>query len=676
MSEYTNNLESGGESGGDTSKYTLPVQTGVTALKMANQIFGEGVTVVSATFQGDIRSAGLYTKGDTICPDYSPADTGVILSTGLASSFTSGSSTFNKSTSTSTDTAGVDNNTLMNSVAGVRTYDGAILTTQFTSTKDEMTIQFTLSSEEYMEWVGTGHNDAVGIWINGQRAQLTLGDGKIAINNFNTTTNPNLFLNNASGNFNSEMDGSTVTLTLKVKVNVGVANTLVIGVADAGDTKADTSLMIVADSVQSALVAHDDLLTLTAKGHGLVDLLANDMTVDRREVHISELNGHKVVAGDHIVLGTGETLTLNADGTISVDGTTHTAPVTFTYQITDKSGVTDTAYVTLSADPVDGTAGDDLMDTHFVDAQGNQIDGSDGASEVIMGYAGNDKITAGLGHDDIYGGTGNDFIRAGDGNDLIYGGDGNDVLDGGTGEDRMDGGAGNDIFYIDNTKDVVIEAANGGYDKIISTLSHTLSASFEELWLKEGSAAHDGIGNALANKIIGNAVDNLIRGDAGYDQLWGEGGNDDVYGGLGNDLLFGGDGADKLYGDEGADKLYGGSGADSLYGGIGADSLEAGQDGDVLYGEAGNDLMKGGAGNDHFVFATGSGVDRVKEFVLGSDQIVIDGVDVAKVSISHHGTNLWVQWDSSDRIILNHIDPHAVVTTATLGIGFGWDHFG
>ncbi len=102
------------------------------------------------------------------------------------------------------------------------------------------------------------------------------------------------------------------------------------------------------------------------------------------------------------------------------------------------------------------------MHVGYTDAQGNMIDGTDGASEVIMAYGGDDKITAGLGDHDIYGGTGNDFIRAGEGRDLIVGGDGNDVLDGQTGADTMQGGAGDDVYYIDNAGDVISEVG-GGY---------------------------------------------------------------------------------------------------------------------------------------------------------------------------------------------------------------------
>ena len=45
----------------------LPIETvreGTTAMDMAAAIFGDGVTVVGASYNGDIDSAGIYTLGD------------------------------------------------------------------------------------------------------------------------------------------------------------------------------------------------------------------------------------------------------------------------------------------------------------------------------------------------------------------------------------------------------------------------------------------------------------------------------------------------------------------------------------------------------------------------------------------------------------------------------------
>ena len=659
-----------------TTLQELPIQTGIDATTMAKTMFGDGITVLSATYTGDTQSAGIFSQALAVSAGVVPADAGLILSTGKVVDFTNTSGTYNQSAKTTTDTAGVNGDAAMNALAGIKTFDGAFLETTFTSTGSELTMQLVFSSEEYLEWVNAGYNDVVGIWVNGKQALLSLGGGDISIDNINTKSNPNLFLDNSKSAYNTEMDGATVVLTLKAEVKIGEINTLRIGIADAGDALYDSNLLVVAKSVQSALVAHDDFLDVTSLGHATVDLVANDMTEGRKDVIITELNGHHVVAGDRVVLGTGETLTLNKDGTISVDALDNQTPVTFSYKITDASGTTDTAFVTLTTSPVDGTEGNDTMSIGYSDKQGNTIDGKDGLSEGIMGYGGDDKITAGFGDDRIYGGTGNDFIRAGDGNDMIYGGDGNDVLDGGTGDDRMDGGQGNDVYYIDTKADVVVEGSNAGYDKVISSLSHTLLTNFEELWLKAGSSATEAIGNNVANKIVGNEMDNLIKGLNGADQLWGNDGNDAVYGGTSADLIFGGNGNDLLMGEEGNDKLYGGAGIDSLYGGTGNDSLTADSDGDFLFGGAGNDILGGGDGHDHFVFATGSGIDQVKSFELGIDQITLDNVDASMVKISHHGANLWVEWGTGDRIVLADIDRHLVVTAQDLGIGQGFDFFG
>ena len=50
-------------------------------------------------------------------------------------------------------------------------------------------MQVVFSSEEYLEYVNSGFNDSVGIWVKGVQAELTVGDGSISIDNINTTSN-------------------------------------------------------------------------------------------------------------------------------------------------------------------------------------------------------------------------------------------------------------------------------------------------------------------------------------------------------------------------------------------------------------------------------------------------------------------------------------------------------
>ena len=67
---------------------------------------------------------------------------------------------------------------------------------------------------------------------------------------------------------------------------------------------------------------------------------------------------------------------------------------------------------------------------------------------------------------------GTDFID-GYGNDLdnvLTGNNGENVLDGRGGQDTLIGGLGNDTYVLGSGNDTVVEAANGGWDTITSTI--------------------------------------------------------------------------------------------------------------------------------------------------------------------------------------------------------------
>jgi Ca2+-binding RTX toxin-like protein len=90
------------------------------------------------------------------------------------------------------------------------------------------------------------------------------------------------------------------------------------------------------------------------------------------------------------------------------------------------------------------------------------------------------------------------------------------------------------------------------------------------------------------------------------------------------DYLFGAGGSDKIYGFGGDDRLFGDGGRDSLFGDAGADTLKGGAGGDVLVGGDGRDVLTGNGGRDEFRFvsaASSAGVDRITDFVVGTDKI-------------------------------------------------------
>lgn len=193
-------------------------------------------------------------------------------------------------------------------------------------------------------------------------------------------------------------------------------------------------------------------------------------------------------------------------------------------------------------------------------------------ANIITGNAGNNVINGGAGIDIMLGGAGDDIYvvdnaadlvteYANEGSDLVQssvtyalasnienltltgtaatkgtgnsaantltGNSGNNVLDGGSGIDLMIGGAGNDTYVVDNTADVVNEAASAGTDLVQSSASYTLATNVENLTLT-GTAAINGTGNAQANILTGNNGNNILDGGTGVDTLIG-GMGDDTY---------------------------------------------------------------------------------------------------------------------------------------------------
>lgn len=321
------------------------------AIAMAEEIFGDGVTVNGATYTGDNNSSAIYSRGDERSPDVTPSDTGVILSTGDARDFTQRNGDPNRSTSTSTNTSGENNNADFNAAAGTNTYDAAYLDIDFTPTDSVMTMQFVFASEEYPEFVNSVYQDFVGVWVNGVEAQLSIGDGDADPSNINSADNSNLFIDNTNDDYNTEMDGFTVTMTLKMTVIPNQVNSIRIGIADVSDSSYDSNLLIAADSVQTALIANDDSFNVDPNGSKIIDVLANDTNASGGTVTITHVNGQAVTVGSIITLGSGQTIQLNADGTFTVVGDTDTENVNFTYAIENAAGNTDTGFVLLNMVP-------------------------------------------------------------------------------------------------------------------------------------------------------------------------------------------------------------------------------------------------------------------------------------------------------------------------------------
>lgn len=218
-----------------------------------------------------------------------------------------------------------------------------------------------------------------------------------------------------------------------------------------------------------------------------------------------------------------------------------------------------------------------------------------------------------------------------------------------------------------------IAAAEVSYD-LLDRNSNTFVAALlaacgvaPDTALPRGIDADEAIGFAdwrgLAAKVPPPA-DWIFRGTAGADALVGRqfdeefrlfAGNDSLRAGRGNDTAAGGFGHDRLFGDAGNDRLAGEAGNDVLQGGPGNDTLWGGQGADLLAGGAGNDRCVGGTGADVFLFANGTGADRVDDFQPGLDRLRIQSPAVTAfddLAIRAEGADLRISFANATVLLV------------------------
>ena len=116
------------------------------------------------------------------------------------------------------------------------------------------------------------------------------------------------------------MDGLTITLALTIPVNADQLNSIRIAIADVGDNRYDSNLLIGGNSVQTALVAVEDETELKPDEIKTINVLDNDLVSSAGTLTITQINGNDVMAGDTISLKTGQDVTVNSDGTLTLTG--------------------------------------------------------------------------------------------------------------------------------------------------------------------------------------------------------------------------------------------------------------------------------------------------------------------------------------------------------------------
>ncbi|MER9837864.1 calcium-binding protein [Mesorhizobium sp. M0145] len=224
-----------------------------------------------------------------------------------------------------------------------------------------------------------------------------------------------------------------------------------------------------------------------------------------------------------------------------------------------------------------------------------------------------------------------------DTSDTLYGTSGDDVFHGAGGH-TMIGYGGNDTYYVDDIRDKEIEAAGGGTDKALASVSHALAAGSEIELLAtnnaSGTAAINLTGNEFAQTLQGNAGANVINGGGGADTMTGYGGNDTYYVDNAADKVVevAGGGSDKVLASVSyvlsagsqiellattnpsgttAINLTGNEFAQTVQGNAGANVINGGRGADTMIGYGGNDTYHVDNAGDKAIEAVGGGTDKV-----------------------------------------------------------------
>lgn len=247
---------------------------------LVTNLLGGGITVVpgSVQYTGATAASGIFINGGTNVETSIGINYGVVLTTGDAR-FVSGSATSaedfpNKTTAFS---AGILNTLTRNtspgsplfaSLTSAPTFNASILSFQFIPTGSTITLKYVFGSEEYGDVVNTGFApDVFGVFVNGvnyarvpgssvavSTASINCGGPVSGAANGVNPQNCSLYRDNPPffGKIETELDGLTVVLTLTAPVLAGQVNTIQLGIANSGDSSADSAVFLQAGSLQSA----------------------------------------------------------------------------------------------------------------------------------------------------------------------------------------------------------------------------------------------------------------------------------------------------------------------------------------------------------------------------------------------------------------------------------------
>ena len=243
-----------------------------------NVLVGAGVTVSNVTFTGASTQIGDFDGTNT----FIGINEGLVLSSGTVVTAIGP----NNSASAGTGMSG-NGDVDLTTIAGITTYDAAVLEFDFIPVGDSIKFNYVFGSEEYLEFVNLGVNDAFGFFLSGpgitgpytnsavNLALIPNTTTPVTIDNVNNMSNSTYYVVNGTGSnapYNTnpqhiQYDGHTVVLTAQAQVVCGQTYHLKIAIADAGDGVYDSGVFLEGGSLTSTGV---DINIVTATGDSTI----------------------------------------------------------------------------------------------------------------------------------------------------------------------------------------------------------------------------------------------------------------------------------------------------------------------------------------------------------------------------------------------------------------------
>lgn len=237
----------------------LITDNSLTPVQLVNDVLiGGGVTATNIQFTGDSDAIGYFNAANANVG----LGSGILLTTGTVLDIPAGPHGPNDDSG-----AGTDNNQagepLLAAAAGNPSFNAARLEFDFVPQSDTIRFNYVFASEEYLEFVNGGVNDAFGFFISGpnpaggtytnQNIALIPGTTTpITIDNVNAGVNAAYYVDNGDGftapqngsNTYVQYDGLTTVLEASASVTCGQTYHIVIVISDIGDGVWDSGVFL------------------------------------------------------------------------------------------------------------------------------------------------------------------------------------------------------------------------------------------------------------------------------------------------------------------------------------------------------------------------------------------------------------------------------------------------